>query len=350
MYRDSFQETGWTRFLRALSASFRLGRPFGVEVRVYWIALLIMPLILLRNVRGLPFIEGATYVVLTTLFLYVIIWSHEMGHIAAGRRYGIPTPLMTLGPLGGLAHMSANAPSPRKEMVVALAGPFVHLLWLVPVIPLSIFVDYGDLRPAGWWTDPGYDLIGTLLWLNGALLVFNLLPFWPMDGGRFLRAFLAQRMHPNRATLAATRVGTIGAIIFIAGGIGLWIFRDDLYGPILTCIGIGNLMACKQERMAVQYSAGPYLQSDPLQPWQADPEAWKGGASYDWKPEGKSAQRRGEKTRQKLEKKAEKAAAAQASLDAEVDRILAKVSEVGMAGLTRKEKDTLRQASDRRKK
>lgn len=345
-YRDSFQETGWTRFLKALSASFRLGRFFDVEVRVFWVALIVMPLILMRGARGLPFVEGLTYIVLTTLALYLIIWTHEMGHIFAGRRYGIPTPLITLSPLGGVAHMSAGAPSPGKEIVIALAGPVVHLFWLVPVAPLYFLIEWGTLRPSGWMSDPGYNLLWTLFWLNVGLMAFNLLPCFPMDGGRALRGFLAKKMHPNRATLIATKIGMVAAVVFMIAGIFFWITQDNLWGPILAMIGISNYMACKQERLATQYSAGPYMQADPLQPWQTDPEAWKRGGSFDplAKPD-----KRAEKLQKKAEQRARKEAEEAAALDAEVDRVLAKVSEVGMAGLSRKEKDVLKRASERRR-
>jgi Zn-dependent protease len=346
MYRDGYEETGLQRFARAISKSFRLGRFFDVEVRVFWLALVVMPLILLRNVEGLPFVEGLTYIALTTGALFLVIWTHEMGHILAGRRYGIRTPLITLSPLGGLAHMSSGAPSPRKEMVVALAGPATHLLWLVPVLPLYLLLDYGALRPASWWTDPGVGLVHTLLWLNGALLVFNLLPFFPMDGGRVFRAFLAQKHHPNRATLTAVRVGTIGGWVFIVAGIVLWITSDDLYGPVLAAIGIANLMACKQEKIAALHGPGPYMQADVLQPWQVDPEAWKttGGA-----PSGGSA-KRSERAERKRQKKREQEAADAAALEAELDRVLDRVSTVGLDGLTRKERAILARASERRRK
>ncbi len=345
MYRDSFSEPRWMGLLRLLSASFPVGRLFRVRVRVYWLALIIMPLILLRQARGFPFAEGAAYIALTTLVLYVVIWSHEMGHIAAGRRYGIVTPLITLSPLGGLAHMSAGAPSPAKEIVISLAGPAVHLVWLAIVFPLSLFVTWGDFAPGRWFYDPVAGTLDTLLYLNVALLAFNLLPFFPMDGGRCLRALLARRMHPNRATLRATRVGTIGGWIFIVVGIVAYFVSDDLWGPILVAIGISNLLACKRERMVAQYTPGPYMTSEPLQPWQTDPEAWKAGDDDEPSPR---ARRRAANAAAKEAVRRERAAARQRVLDDEVDRVLDRLNEVGLDGLTPKERAILERASKRR--
>lgn len=346
MYRDSFSETGWTRFVRMLSASFKVGRFFGVEVRLFYLALVITPLVLSRNVEGLPFGEGATYLALTTVAIFVVIWTHEMGHIVAGRRYGIRTPLITLSPLGGLAHMSEGAPSPDADIKISLAGPLTHLLWLVPIVPLWLLLDWGDLRPAGWASDPAVELVNTLLWINGFLMVFNLLPLFPMDGGRVLRAVLSKRMHPNRATLIACKVGTIGAIAFIAIGITLWILRDDLWGPILACIGISNLMACKQEKLATQHGQGPYMHGSNLEPWERDADAWKAGGEK--QPSGEPGFFDKRKQARAAKREAEAAEQA-ASRDAEVDRILDRVNEVGLDGLSAKERKLLMQASKRRK-
>lgn len=344
MYRDSFTEPGWMRALRWLSVSFPVGRCFGVRVRVYWIAVILLPLILLRNVEGLPFVEGLSYILLTVGALFTVIWTHEMGHIVAGRHYGVQTPLITLSPMGGVAHMSAGAPNPKAEIVIALAGPAVHLLWLAVVLPLWFLFDYGDLGPETWLYDPGYGLVETLVYLNIALLVFNLLPFFPMDGGRVLRGVLAGRMHPNQATMRVTKIGMIGGWVFIVGGIATWVLRDDLWGVILVAIGISNLMACKQERAVAQYSAGPYASSEPRQPWESDPDSWKQGAD-----DAAESVRKSEKRAGRDAKRREREAETERAFAAEVDRVLDRVNEVGMSGLSAKERKILDKASKRRR-
>ena len=346
MYRDPYAETGFTRFLKALSASFRLGRFFRVEVRVFYVALIFTPLILARNGAGLSTAESLTYIGLTTFAIFFIIWFHEMGHIWAGRRYGIDTGLITLSPLGGVAHMNSGAPSPDKEIKIALAGPVTHLLWLVPLVPLWLWLDYGDLRPEGWLTDPGVDLLYTLVYLNAGLLIFNLLPCFPMDGGRVLRGMLAKRMHPNRATLIAVRIGTIAGFIFVVVGITLWIVRDDLWGPVLAMIGISNILACKQEKLAALHGPGPYMSADVRAPWESDPEAWKqSGDAQEAHEPGFFEKRRAARDERRRAKEAEDDAA----LDKEVDRVLDRVNEVGIDGLTAAERKILDRASKRRR-
>lgn len=349
MYRDSFTEPGWMRILRWFSASFRLGRFFRVEVRIFWIALVLMPLILMRDVRMLPFAQGATWIALILVSLYLIIWTHEMGHIVAGRRYHIQTPLITLGPMGGLAHMSSGAPDPNKDIVISLAGPAVHLIWIALLFPLTLLFDYGDLAPGGWRFDPFVGLFEVLLQLNFWLMLFNLLPCFPMDGGRVFRAVLAKRMHPNKATMIATKVGTIGAIVFIVVGIVMWVTPpEDFWGIILIMIGISNLMACKQERLAAQYTAGPYMTADPRQPWQADPDAWR-HAAEDAAEDAAEASAKAEKRATKDAKRRARDEEADRALDVEVDRVLDRLNEVGLEGLTAKERKTLDKASKRRR-
>jgi Zn-dependent protease len=347
MYRDSFQETGFQRFLRTLSASFRLGRFFRVEVRVYWLALIITPLVIAGALDGWPFAEGAIYVAIVVLALFTVVWTHEMGHIVAGRRFGIDTSLITLSPLGGLAHMSSGATSPDREIAISLAGPATHLLWLAVFFPLSLVLDDGQFAPAGWWFDPVMSLVDALVWMNAFMLAFNLLPCFPMDGGRTLRAFLARRMHPNRATLIAVRVGTIGGIVFLVAGAVMLGVRGELWGPILIAIGISNIMACKQEKLSAQHSGGPYMSAENRQAWQTDPDAWKqqggdvGGSTRLWESE---------KDARKREKRRAREAAAEAAFEAELDRVLARVGEVGMDGLGRKDRAILEKASERRRK
>jgi Zn-dependent protease len=349
---DSYQPPGdgTQRLLKAMSASFRVGRFFGVEVRVFWLAALLLPFItfieFVRFGDGLPLTTMLAMTLAVELALFVIIYTHEMFHIAAGWRYGIRTPLITISPMGGLAHMSQPAPRPAADMVISLAGPASHLVWLAVLTPLYMFSE--DLFPGAWWWARWF--VWFLWSINITLLLFNLLPFYPMDGGRVLQAFLSTRTHPNRALTIAARVGQFGALAFFMVGLLLF-FRvlggeetGSLYGAILVAIALTNFMACRQALVAARYQASPYGGGDYLAPWENDPEAWKqGGDPYEWDSSGGPGgqgwlERRREKKRVEHEQ-------SMRELDAEVDRILVRINEVGMQGLSRKERKTLERAS-----
>ena len=137
-YRDpSPASDTWGELNRLFGASFRVGRLLGVEIRVLWIAVILFPLITLVGYTGAPPLMVLTAIVAYPLLLGLVILTHEMGHVVAGWQYRIHTPLITLSPLGGLAHMGARAPGPRSDLVITLAGPAVHLLWLALFWPLS---------------------------------------------------------------------------------------------------------------------------------------------------------------------------------------------------------------------
>ncbi len=330
---------GWEKILRLLDKSFRLGRAFGVEIRLHW-TIVVVPIFLSGVLlgSGTPSATAWGIALLTTVGLYAVIYSHEMGHVLGGRRYGIFTPLITLSPLGGLAHMAAPAPNPKAEIVVALAGPAVHLVWLAVCWPASFLIP--DSAPYVWRS-----LAAWLVGINVALLLFNLLPFLPMDGGRVFRALLSRRMHANRATLIAARVGMGGAVAFVIAGL----FGLEGFGFLLLLIGISNFLSCRQELMVARH--GEVYSGHTREPWESDPDAWKrGSASTADEP----AQRRpGPVSRMKAKRRAAREARereSDAELERELDRALARVKEVGMAGLTREERAVLERASRRRPK
>src|SRR5208283_3635954 len=138
-------------------------------------------------------LESTLFIVL--LFLCVVL--HEFGHIFAARRYGIQSPMVTLLPIGGVASMQRLPSDPREELVVALAGPAVNL-----VIGLALILVLGSLKPGDLAEidNPHLSLIGRLAAANLFLVVFNLIPAFPMDGGRVLHALIAMRVGGAIAT------------------------------------------------------------------------------------------------------------------------------------------------------
>jgi Zn-dependent protease/predicted transcriptional regulator len=153
---------------------------------------------------------------------------HEFGHALTARRYGIRTQSITLLPIGGVAAMEHMPEDPKQEIAVALAGPAVNIviasaLWLW-LTASNMLVTADEI------TLTGGSFLERLMLINIVLAVFNLVPAFPMDGGRVLRAALAMRMSHNRATQTAAKVGQ---------GLALWLgLMGLLYNPFLIFIAL----------------------------------------------------------------------------------------------------------------
>lgn len=332
------------RFLRVVLRTFALGTFFGVHVRMYWVAAILMPLLFLQWVGPVTGSIAEALALTAVCFggLFVVIWSHEMGHIVAGRRYGIRTDLITLSPLGGVAHMNAPASSPREEAAIALAGPAVHLLWLAVAWPLHLVLPDQVLTIEGFRFCPIEFAVWYLKTVNVSLLWFNLLPFFPLDGGRVLRAMLALRWHPNLATLWATNIGIAGGCALIV--LALW--QPRLQSSIGIVLALSCIQASLQERRMAQHVL--IYQQNRRQSWEADPDAWKRGGE----PRSAEPRRAGWFQRWRRERAARRALAtaqAEAAFEREVDAILDRVHRVGMSELSERERTVLKRASERRR-
>jgi stage IV sporulation protein FB len=161
------------------------------------------------------------------------------------RRFGIRTPDILLSPIGGLARLERMPEEPRQELLVALAGPAVTVV-IASALALGRWL-LGDTGPL-WVFEPGQEpLVPALLRANVVLLAFNLLPAFPMDGGRVLRAILSSRIGLVRGTRIAARIGQVFA--FALGLFGLWA------SPMLVLIAGFIYLAAEGERSAVETRA-----------------------------------------------------------------------------------------------
>jgi stage IV sporulation protein FB len=182
-------------------------------------------------------LEGILYIVL----IFACVLAHEFGHIFAARRYGIRTPEVTLSPIGGVASLERIPEKPREELVVALAGPAVNV-----VIALLLFLLLGatvDFERAAQIENPGVGLLVRLAGANVFLVLFNLIPAFPMDGGRVLRAILAMRRPHAQATRIAARIGQGAAFLFALAGLFI--------NPMLIVIGLFIYLAASAEAQHV---------------------------------------------------------------------------------------------------
>ena len=222
--------------------AWKLGRFAGIDVYVHATFLLIVAFVAVSHwARGLGVpgvIEGVAFV----LAIFACVVLHEYGHALAARRYGIRTRDITLYPIGGVARLERMPERPLQEMAVALAGPAVNVgiaallfVWLVGSHTLRPF---GELGVA---TGP---FLERLLMTNLFLVAFNLVPAFPMDGGRVLRALLALRLSYARATEIAAGVGQAMALLF--GLLGLF------GNPMLLLIALFVWIGAAQEAGMVQ--------------------------------------------------------------------------------------------------
>jgi len=156
-------------------------------------------------------LQGAISGVVFILVLFACVLLHEFGHIWAARRYGIRTPNVTLLPIGGVAALERMPEKPAQEIVVALAGPAVNLvIALVLAAVLGLRFDPETMSAAALQSN----FLAQVAIANVILLVFNLIPAFPMDGGRVLRALLTMWLGYTRGTLVAARVGQALAVGF----------------------------------------------------------------------------------------------------------------------------------------
>lgn len=221
--------------------SWKIGKLAGIDLYVHaTFFLLIIWVVVLHWIEGRSLqavISGVAFI----LALFACVVLHEFGHALTARHYGIPTKDITLLPIGGVSRFERLPEKPWQEFWVAVAGPLVNV-GIAAVIYAGLFLISG-FKPVGLSLTSG-PWVNRILMANIALAVFNLIPAFPMDGGRVLRALLATRMDHVRATQAAAAVGQALALVF--GLIGL--FRD----PFLVFIALFVWIGAAHEAHSVQ--------------------------------------------------------------------------------------------------
>jgi stage IV sporulation protein FB len=242
--------------------SYTIARIGGTEVKVHLTFLLLLGWIAydVWSAAGLAAAVGYT-LFFVAFFLCIVL--HEFGHITMARRFGVRTPDVILLPIGGVARLERIPEAPRQELLVALAGPAVTVAIIVVLLAIALVTGQTPAGIVETARATGQALAGRgdfpedvtflvhLLIVNAAVLAFNLIPAFPLDGGRVLRALLARRLGLARGTRIAGAIGQVFALVLGVCGF-IWSQPIWLLVAFFIFLGAGSEASAVATRVAGQ--------------------------------------------------------------------------------------------------
>lgn len=220
-----------------MKSSIKLFNIFGISIRIH-LTFLFLPLIFAHfyGLRG----------VFLVFFVFCCVTFHELCHSLQARRFGVKVDQIILLPIGGVAAMKSIPEKPSEEFKISISGPLFNvILAVVLFLPAYYFLGKDNLLHPGIESWP--QTLAYAYWINPLLAIFNLLPAFPMDGGRMLRSFLARTMDYAKATRIAVGFGHAFAVLF--GVVGL---ISTPFNPILIMIAFFIFMAASSEGTQVE--------------------------------------------------------------------------------------------------
>ncbi len=197
----------------------------GIKIYVHWSFVILVTWVTFAAWTRNHSWNHALFATAYILLLFVCVVLHEFGHALTARRFGIRTQDITLLPFGGVARMEKMPEKPSEEFLVAIAGPAVNVV----IASALLAVHYFFSIPLRFQPDldllTGINLLTLLMFVNAFMAVFNLIPAFPMDGGRILRAALAAKFPHPQATQIAARIGQAFAVVFVLVGVfsNIWL-------------------------------------------------------------------------------------------------------------------------------
>ena len=223
-----------------MSWSWSIGRMFGIRIKIHFTFLLFVGWIAVAQGMLTGNALQASLSVLLMLLVFGCVLLHELGHALTARRFGVSTRDIILLPIGGLARLERMPEKPSQEILVAIAGPAVNvaIALLLAALMAAFQMPLAELSFTG-------GLIEALLYINVVIVLFNMIPAFPMDGGRVLRAVLATRMPFVQATQIASYIGQGVAVLFGIAGIAM-------NHPMLLLVALFVFLAASEERAMVQ--------------------------------------------------------------------------------------------------
>ncbi len=226
----------------------KLGSVSGIKIEVHWTFTLLLVWVVIAELQRGGNLSSTLFSIALLLLLFVCVVLHELGHALTAKRFRIITKKITLLPIGGMATMEKLPEKPLQEIAVALAGPAVNVIIALVLYFIVPVKSYFGTEPVKILESLNTLSLETFLFYlfaaNVMLVLFNLIPAFPMDGGRVFRAFLALKMDRAKATSIATRLGQLMAVFFFLLGV--------LYNPFLILIALFIFVSAYGENQMVQ--------------------------------------------------------------------------------------------------
>lgn len=231
-----------------MKGSFKLGNIAGIGIFIHWTFAFLIIYVVFSNYRQGHNAEQILWTLLFVLSIFVTVFLHELGHALAAKKYNVKTRDITLLPIGGLARLDTIPEKPKEELVIAIAGPAVNLvLALITFLFISIpNAEELNSQLTGGINSGNFFL--NFFVVNIWLAVFNMIPAFPMDGGRVLRALLSMKFERHVATNIAVGIGQFLALIFV--------FLGFYSNPFLIFIGIFIMLGAQAE---AQYTNAKHI-------------------------------------------------------------------------------------------
>jgi Zn-dependent protease/CBS domain-containing protein len=231
-----------------MKANLSLGKISNIKIQVHWTFFFLIVWIVFEEFNRGGSTESVFFNIALVLAVFFCVVLHELGHALTAKRFGIATKNITLLPIGGIASLDKIPEDPKQELAVAIAGPLVNIIiaiFLYFSIPIQDFTSKNLGEALEYLAN--FSLKNFLLYLfivNVAMFVFNLIPAFPMDGGRVFRALLALKINRMKATQIATNVGQFIAVLFLLVGL--------LFNPFLIFIALIIFLGAYGENKYVQ--------------------------------------------------------------------------------------------------
>ena len=232
-----------------MKANLGLGSIFGIKIKIHWTFFFLIAWIVFDELKRGGSTESILFNLTFVIAVFFCVVLHELGHALTAKRFGVKTEKITLLPIGGMASFDKIPESPKQELLVVIAGPLVNvviailLYFIVPVEELfnQSFTDAYEVFASFTFQN----FLFFLFIVNVSLVLFNMIPAFPMDGGRLLRALLAMKMNRAKATQIAASIGQFIAAIFLLIGL--------LYNPFLIFIALFIFLGAYGENQMVQH-------------------------------------------------------------------------------------------------